>query len=84
MALTLPGCLSVCLQLLFRNWMAWNDMVSNVHPESTLYTVLQLHRLYPAEITPLSIRAPANAISTTANWIFNVRGSSLPIHTLLT
>ena len=28
-------------------------------------------RLYPAEITPLSIRAPANAISTTANWIFN-------------
>ena len=24
--------------------------------------------LYPAEITPLSIRAPANAISTTANW----------------
>ena len=25
--------------------------------------------LYPAEITPLSIRAPANAISTTANWI---------------
>lgn len=28
--------------------------------------------LYPAEITPLGIRAPANAISTTANWIFNV------------
>ena len=28
-------------------------------------------RLYPAEITPLDIRAPANAISTTANWIFN-------------
>ncbi|ORY07147.1 and other transporter-domain-containing protein [Clohesyomyces aquaticus] len=28
--------------------------------------------LYPAEITPLNIRAPANAISTTANWIFNV------------
>ncbi|KAI9685714.1 MAG: hypothetical protein M1822_004274 [Bathelium mastoideum] len=27
--------------------------------------------LYPAEITPLDIRAPANAISTTANWIFN-------------
>lgn len=24
--------------------------------------------LYPAEITPLAIRAPANAISTTANW----------------
>jgi hypothetical protein len=28
--------------------------------------------LYPAEITPLAIRAPANAIATTANWIFNV------------
>jgi len=27
--------------------------------------------LYPAEITPLSIRAPANAISTTGNWIWN-------------
>lgn len=27
--------------------------------------------MYPAEITPLGIRAPANAISTTANWIFN-------------
>jgi hypothetical protein len=27
--------------------------------------------LYPAEITPLSIRAPANAISTTANWAFS-------------
>jgi len=27
--------------------------------------------LYPAEITPLSIRAPANAIATTANWAFN-------------
>ncbi|KAI0470576.1 general substrate transporter [Xylariaceae sp. FL0804] len=30
-----------------------------------------VERLYPAEITPLAIRAPANAISTTANWIFN-------------
>ncbi|CAO1622743.1 unnamed protein product [Sympodiomycopsis kandeliae] len=27
--------------------------------------------LYPAEITPLSIRAAANGISTAANWIFN-------------
>lgn len=27
--------------------------------------------LYPAEIVPLRIRAPANALSTTANWIFN-------------
>lgn len=27
--------------------------------------------LYPAEITPLSIRAAANGISTTSNWAFN-------------
>lgn len=27
--------------------------------------------LYPAEITPLDIRAPANAIATTGNWIWN-------------
>jgi sugar porter (SP) family MFS transporter len=27
--------------------------------------------LYPAEITPLSIRAAANGVSTAANWIFN-------------
>lgn len=28
--------------------------------------------LYPAEVTPLSIRARANSISTSSNWIFNV------------
>ena len=27
--------------------------------------------LYPAEIVPLRIRAPANAVSTSANWAFN-------------
>ena len=27
--------------------------------------------LYPAEIVPLRIRAPANALSTSANWLFN-------------
>ncbi|KAI1370868.1 general substrate transporter [Hypoxylon crocopeplum] len=27
--------------------------------------------LYPAEITSLRIRAPANALSTSSNWIFN-------------
>ena len=31
----------------------------------------QLSWLYPAEITPLSIRAPANALSTSSNWLFN-------------
>ena len=27
--------------------------------------------LYPAEIVPLKIRAPSNAVSTTGNWIWN-------------
>mgnify|MGYP002717965208 CR=1 FL=1 len=27
--------------------------------------------LYPAEIVPLRIRAPTNALATSANWIFN-------------
>ncbi|EFX04559.1 major facilitator superfamily transporter monosaccharide [Grosmannia clavigera kw1407] len=27
--------------------------------------------LYPAEVVPLRIRAPANALSTSGNWIFN-------------
>ena len=27
--------------------------------------------LYPAEIVPLKIRAPANAVATTGNWIWN-------------
>jgi hypothetical protein len=28
--------------------------------------------LYPSEIVPLRIRAPSSALSTSANWIFNV------------
>ncbi|PYH46752.1 sugar porter family MFS transporter [Aspergillus saccharolyticus JOP 1030-1] len=27
--------------------------------------------LYPAEVVPLKIRAPANALATSSNWIFN-------------
>ena len=34
--------------------------------------------LYPSEIVPLRIRAPANALSTSANWIFNLCVSSPP------
>ena len=33
--------------------------------------------LYPAEIVPLRIRAPANALSTSANWAFNFMGTIL-------
>ncbi|KFZ08778.1 hypothetical protein V502_09153 [Pseudogymnoascus sp. VKM F-4520 (FW-2644)] len=32
---------------------------------------LGLSWLYPAEIVPLAIRAPANALSTSTNWAFN-------------
>ena len=35
--------------------------------------------LYPAEITPLRIRAPANALSTASNWIFNFMVSPVPL-----
>jgi len=30
--------------------------------------------LYPAEIVPLKIRAPTNALATSGNWIFNFMG----------
>lgn len=36
--------------------------------------------LYPAEITPLRTRAPANALSTSSNWIFNFMVSCLRIY----
>ncbi|BFZ60024.1 sugar transporter-like protein [Saitoella coloradoensis] len=35
------------------------------------FTWLELPWLYPAEINPLRTRTKANAISTSANWIFN-------------
>ncbi len=38
--------------------------------------------LYPAEITPLRTRAPANALSTSANWIFNFMVSLPPMRRL--
>ncbi|KAK1778026.1 general substrate transporter [Copromyces sp. CBS 386.78] len=40
---------------------------------NTVFAVgwLGMSWLYPAEIVPLRIRAPANALSTSANWIFN-------------
>lgn len=33
--------------------------------------------LYPAEIVPLRIRAPANALATSANWIVSLIGLQL-------
>jgi len=36
--------------------------------------------LYPAEVTPLRIRAPANALSTASNWLWNFFVESLHLH----
>ncbi|EXJ89874.1 hypothetical protein A1O3_02941 [Capronia epimyces CBS 606.96] len=35
------------------------------------FSLLGVTWLYPAEIVPLRIRAPSNALSTSANWAFN-------------
>ena len=40
-------------------------------PPRKLCTLTLFDRQYPAEITPLSIRAAANGISTASNWTFN-------------
>lgn len=52
-----PGAVSVTFYFLFNSFFAFGW--------------LGMTWLYPAEITPLSIRAQANGISTSANWLFN-------------
>lgn len=54
---TSPAVVSVVFYFLFNTSFAWGW--------------LGMTWLYPAEITPLAIRAQANGISTSANWIFN-------------
>lgn len=54
---TAPGVVSVVFFFLFNTSFAWGW--------------LGMTWLYPAEITPLAIRAQANGISTSANWLFN-------------
>lgn len=54
---TAPPIVSVVFYFLFNTSFAWGW--------------LGMTWLYPAEITPLAIRAQANGISTSANWIFN-------------
>ncbi|SNX83234.1 probable sugar transporter [Melanopsichium pennsylvanicum] len=54
---TAPGVVSVVFYFLFNTSFAWGW--------------LGMTWLYPAEITPLAIRAQANGISTSANWLFN-------------
>ncbi|SPO23150.1 probable sugar transporter [Ustilago trichophora] len=52
-----PPIISVVFYFLFNTSFAWGW--------------LGMTWLYPAEITPLAIRAQANGISTSANWLFN-------------
>lgn len=64
------------------NYMAQNSIGGNGPPVvaavflfvfNTFFAIgwLGMTWLYPAEIVPLRIRAPANGLSTSANWIFN-------------
>ncbi|KAJ5086772.1 hypothetical protein NUU61_008079 [Penicillium alfredii] len=52
-----PGVAAAVFLFVFNTFFAWGW--------------LGMTWLYPAEIVPLRIRAPANALSTSANWIFN-------------
>ncbi|KAJ9355811.1 hypothetical protein DTO027B9_3965 [Paecilomyces variotii] len=54
---TKPGIVAAVFLFVFNTFFAWGW--------------LGMTWLYPAEIVPLRIRAPANALSTSANWAFN-------------
>lgn len=72
-----PGVTSAVLLFVFNTFFAvgWLGMTCKF----TLLQTFLIHRLllnaftglYPAEIVPLKVRAPANGLSTSANWIFN-------------
>ena len=54
---TKPGIVAAVFLFVFNTFFAWGW--------------LGMTWLYPAEIVPLRIRAPANALSTSGNWAFN-------------
>ncbi|KAJ5679586.1 hypothetical protein N7462_007830 [Penicillium macrosclerotiorum] len=54
---TKPGIAAAVFLFVFNTFFAWGW--------------LGMTWLYPAEIVPLRIRAPANALATSGNWIFN-------------
>jgi hypothetical protein len=72
-----PGVISAVFLFVFNTFFAvgWLGMTCKF----TLLQTFLIHRLllnaftglYPAEIVPLKVRAPANGLSTSANWIFN-------------
>lgn len=71
---TACGIVAAIFLFVFNTFFAigWLGMTWYVAILESMLTITDFNaRLYPAEVTPLSIRAPANAISTTANWIFN-------------
>jgi MFS family permease len=72
-----PGVISAVFLFVFNTFFAvgWLGMTCKF----TVLPTFLVHRLllntftglYPAEIVPLKVRAPANGLSTSANWIFN-------------
>ncbi len=70
-----PGIVSAVFLFVFNTFFAigWLGMTcKSFLPRLTTEVWLILGiGLYPAEIVPLKIRAPANGLSTSANWAFN-------------
>ena len=59
--------MSFRFQLLVHRGVVGNDLVSGEDGVKGFPN----RRLYPAEVTPNAIRAPANALSTGSNWLWN-------------
>ena len=68
-----PGIAATLFLFVFNSFFAvgWLGMVSSIRTPRRRQTNIAKTWLYPAEIVPLRIRAPANALSTSANWLFN-------------
>jgi MFS family permease len=79
-----PGVVSAVFLFVFNTFFAvgWLGMTCKSYNAQTLlvHSLLLniLTGLYPAEIVPLKVRAPANGLSTSANWIFNFMVRLLP------
>jgi hypothetical protein len=72
-----PGIVSAVFLFVFNTFFAvgWLGMTCKFHASQPIldhqHLLIIFSGLYPAEIVPLKIRAPANGLSTSANWIFN-------------
>lgn len=68
------GIVSAVFLFVFNTFFAvgWLGMTCKFHVSLVWKHLLTITEgLYPAEIVPLKVRAPANGLSTSANWIFN-------------